>query len=207
MPFVKEIQTSLGRLGIWKLSESSDELCKSYDLSDGEKDHYDQFRSEKRKTEFLAARILLENLSGCKPEVYYTKHGKPLLKNSQLHISISHSSELVAVFISEKKIGLDVENTQRKIDKVAHRFLHEKEMNFIDSTTSPQVAKIVFWSAKEAVFKCTDETGVQFNEQIFVYPFELKNEGSFRGALNETVPYKFWYEFYENNVIVFCVEE
>ncbi len=207
MAFVKEIKTSLGRLGVWKLTESSEELCQLYELSESEQYQFNHFKSEKRKTEFLAARIVLEGILGYKPEINYTEHGKPILPNSTLHLSISHSGELVAVFLSDRKVGVDVENIHRNIDKVAHRFLHEKEKNFIDSTSSPQLAKIILWSAKEALFKCTEETGVQFNEQIIIFPFNIKNKGSFVGSLNNSVPYKFWYEFYENNVIVFCVEE
>jgi 4'-phosphopantetheinyl transferase len=206
MALVKKIKTEFGELGIWKLSETSKELKAQFLFSKKEQEEFDNIKAERRKREYLAARLTLENLLSGKPKIAYLKSGKPILKNNTKEISITHSAELVAVLISEQKSGIDAENIDRNIDKVANRFLHKEELNTINNSKNPQIGKVLYWSAKEAIFKCTNLEGIQFNEQIFIPPFEIKKEGSFKGCLNNTDHFNLWYFFYENNVIVYCVE-
>lgn len=206
MALVKKIKTEFGELGIWKLSESSEDLKAQFHFSKKEQEEYDNIKAERRKKEYLAARICLADLLSKKPEIEYLKSGKPILKNKEKEISITHSAELVVILVSDRKTGIDAENTNRNIDKVATRFLHKKEFETIKNSKDPQVGKILYWSAKEAIFKCSDIEGIQFNEQIYIFPFEIKNEGSFKGCLNNTDFYKLSYFFYENNVIVYGVE-
>lgn len=209
MPIVKKIKTEVGILGIWKLSESADDLGSLFQFSNQEKKEFKKFKAKRRKTEYLAVRLLLQDLLNKKQEIQYHKSGKPELKDIQKNVSISHSSDFVVVFISENRIGIDVENTQRNIEKVAVRFLHEEEFRQIQNLENPQTATILYWSAKEAIFKCAEEKGVQFNKQIFIPTFEIKSEGQFTGTLttnSTTTNYKLWYLFYENNVIAYCVE-
>jgi 4'-phosphopantetheinyl transferase len=156
MPIIKKIETEVGILGIWKLSESVNELVSLFNFSTKEKEEFSKIKADRRKTEYLAARLLLNELVNEKKEIQYQKSGKPELKNSQKNISISHSADFVVVFLSDKEIGIDVEYTQRNIKKVASRFLHEEEFKHIQSLDDPQTATVLFWSAKEAFFKCTD---------------------------------------------------
>ena len=209
MPFVKKIETGIGTLGIWKLSESVSDLVSFFQFSDKEKEEFSKIKSNRRKTEYLSVRLLLKALLNQNPEIRYLKSGKPELINSEKNISISHSSDFAVVFLSKYKIGIDIEDTQRNIDKVATRFLHKEEMKHIQNLNDPQTASILYWSAKEAIFKCSNESGIQFNKQIFITNFEIKKEDQFTGKLTArqiTSKYKLWYLFYENNVIVYCVE-
>lgn len=210
MPFEKKINTAVGVIGIWKLNDSSDTLLEQCKLSISDQHKFNKITFERRKREFLASRILIEILLERPQEVSYNNSGKPYLKGTSQNISISHSADFATVFISEKKIGIDVEQTTRNIDRVAPRFLHPDETKFIAKLENQQNAKILFWSAKEAIFKCTEFQGIQFNQQIFVPPFQLKSKGCFNGNLqlnNKTVNYKLHYFFFKNNVIVYCVEQ
>lgn len=210
MPFIKKIQTEIGILGIWELTESADFLQSTFRFSETEFEEFEKIKAERRKIEYLAIRLLLQQLLNEKAEINYHNSGKPYFKNKALNISISHSAELVTVIISEEETGIDVENTQRKIDRIANRFLHEKEAEHIQTKEDKQIAKIFYWSAKEAIFKCTDFVGVQFNKQILINPCHIKSEGNFTGTLTSKKVkeyYKLWYLFYKNNVIVYCVKE
>jgi 4'-phosphopantetheinyl transferase len=209
MPIVKKINTKIGLLGIWKLSESVPDLTSEFNFSNKEKEEFSKNKVDKRKVEYLATRLLLRDLLNEKPEIQYHESGKPILLNSKLNISISHSANFLVVLLSKNKIGIDVENTQRNIDKIANRFLHEKELKHLKKLENSHSAKILYWSAKEAIFKCTNEQNIQFNEQIFIPEFEIKSDGHFSGKLkfnNIITNYSLWYFFYENNVIVYCVE-
>ena len=206
MPLTEKIETEVGVLGVWKLSETTSEIVANFTFNEKEKTEFKKITADKRKTEYLATRILLQELLNVKPEISYHKSGKPELVNIQKNISISHSSDFVVVLVSDKNIGIDVENTDRNIKKIANRFLCDDELKHIEKLENPQSVSILYWSAKEAIFKCTDKDGIQFDKQILIHPFEIKKDGVFTGTLNKNIQYKLWYMFYENNVVVYCVE-
>ncbi len=209
MPFVKKIETEIGVLGIWELTETSSSLLCAFNFSENEKIEFSKIKFEKRKCEYLATRLLLESLLKEKTEITYLSSRKPILKNNPLNISISHSANLVVVLTSAQKVGIDVEIENRSIDKVVHRFLSQTEMLDVEKAMNKQKAKIIYWGAKESIFKTTDFNGVQFDRQISISPFKLKTEGYFFGKLTTeeiAESYKLWYFSYQNNSIVYCVE-
>lgn len=209
MPFLKKIENQAGTIGIWKLSETSEKLLTEVQLADTEKIFYESIKNERRKKEFLAVRLLLKNLTGNQSEIEYEKSGRPRLKNSSKHISISHSAELAVFFISDKNGGIDVENTCRNIAPIAKRFLSKKELEDCENSANKQLTQTIYWSAKEAIFKCTREANIQFNSQIKLHPFEPKKSGNLFGELNighQNFKFDLGYFRIENNVIVYCVE-
>jgi len=212
MPFEEKIHTSVGDIAIWHLDDQVEELLQQSSLSDSEQQKFATFTAERRKKEFLATRILLDTLLETKDEIVYPDStGRPFLKNSKKNISVSHSLDFAVIIVSFKKVGIDIEQTNRNIDRVATRFLHASEQKFISKQENQQAAKILFWSAKEAVFKCSEFQGIEFNEQILIHPFELnKTEGEFNASLTykeQKTDYLLKYRFFKNNIMVYCVEE
>jgi 4'-phosphopantetheinyl transferase EntD len=210
MGFVKKIKNNLGTIGIWKFDESSEELATRISLNPEEQLKYKNLKVEKRKKEFLALRILLQELLMAKCEVYYGKYGNPQLKNYNLHLSISHSDELLTVFITSVKGGIDTENTLRNTEKIKTRYLSEKEIKDTENNQNPALTRIVYWSAKEAIYKCALQPSVEFKNQIKIESFNLKSKGNFRGSLktsSENIIFNLSYFFLENNVVVYAVEK
>ena len=131
MAFVQKIEFEEGIIGVWEITEDINLLVQKFQFLDSEKEEYDKFSSERRKKEFLAVRLLLQELLNKKPEIIHDDSGRGTLKNSGFNLSISHSKELAVVFLSKRKIGIDVENVERKIEKIAQRFLHKSEMDSV----------------------------------------------------------------------------
>ena len=208
MAFLQKIETEFGIIGIWKITEPLQELEFTCNLSEKERSKLNLISAVKRKKEFLIVRILLKELLGFNPEIIYEETGKPKLANSTLNISISHSDSLVVVFISEKSIGIDVENYERDVNKIAHRFLHHSEIEFVEKSANKQHLKIILWCAKEAVFKCCREQVVKFDSEIIIPPFQVKENENFSGKAIGTMQisyFKLWFFYVENNVVVCCV--
>ena len=209
MAFAKQLNTAIGIVGIWELSESSDQLRNKFSFSRTEKEEFSQLKIEKRKVEYLSVRLLLEKIVGRKAELNYSKTGKPYIKDSNLHVSISHSAELAVVFLSEKNAGIDAENIFRNTQKAGKRYLSEPEYQTAMSSKHAALARIMYWSAKEAIFKCTPEQEISFANQIKIFPFNIQNEGELSGRLETAEKFRKFhcrYLFYGNNVIVYCVE-
>ncbi len=209
MPLVKKIITEAGILGIWELLETVYELMHIFDFSENEKQEFVQIKNERRKAEYLSTRLLAQILLEKKVEIEYLPSRKPELKNESTFISISHSENLVAVLIAEKHhVGIDAERIDRNINQVANRFLSADEADHIQHLKDSQVGKILYWCAKESIFKCTPHEGVQFNTQISIEPFQPKSEGFFVGSLKTEdciENYRLWYFHYKNNMVVYCV--
>lgn len=79
-----------------------------------------------------------------------SNNGKPI--SEDYCFSISHSKELVAVAISNKNVGIDIESLDKKIniESFKKRILHENERgtNFFSKEDI-----LTFWVKKEAKFK------------------------------------------------------
>jgi 4'-phosphopantetheinyl transferase len=200
-----------GQFGIWELAESSQSLLKEFQLSDSETEEFVKISNEKRKCEFLAVRLLLQQMLQEKTEIRYNYTGKPFLNNSSYHISIAHSCDLAIVLLTDKNSGTDVEKITRNTDKIADRFLSKDERRWIGETTNPQLTQILCWCAKEAIYKNACLPDIEFQKNIFIQPFHPLNEGgTFRCELNKNArntSFFLTYFFFRNNVIVFSVEE
>ncbi len=211
MPEAKVFDTEIGKIGIWKFQESSEELQQIFRFSAKEKAEFQSFKYEIRKKEYLSIRLLLEQMLGEKNEIFYSPGRKPYLKNTPPFISISHSADLAVVLLSKKNAGVDVENIQRNTEKIATRFLSENELNDINNSPQPKLQRMLYWCAKEAAFKFSVWPEIEFKSQINIHKFELNaNGGFFSGQLSKQLPpvnLAFHYFFIENNVVVYCVEE
>lgn len=210
MPFLKTINIENGILGIWKLTDTVEDLIHQFHFTETELNDYKKFSVDKRKTEYLATRLLLQQLLKEKKEIIYQPSGRPQIKESQKNISISHSADFVAIIVSDNVVGIDVENAQRNIERVSSRFLHPDETMWIEKSDDVQFLKILFWCAKEAIFKCSQRSGVLFNTQIIIPPFDFKKNNNFFGKLTDAdcdEKFKLWYFYFQNNIVVYCVED
>ncbi len=97
---------------------------------------------------------LLEEKTGITGiRIAYTSNGKPFIAGQEeLHISISHSANLIAVYLSEKQpVGIDIEQENKVILKATSHFINAAEaLTFPE----PDIAQLhLIWGAKEAIFK------------------------------------------------------
>lgn len=155
-------------LGLWDITESLDELCLKYPMHE-EKQDFLALKSEKRKKQWLAARVLvLEMMTQSNwPISHILKdiENKPYTENPTYFISISHSHQVVAAMISKKyPVGVDIENFDRDFQQVKNKFLNEKELAYVlDNDESA----CLYWTLKEAVYKVVGKPVYSFKETIF----------------------------------------
>ena len=86
--------------------------------------------------------------------VEYRENEKPLLiSSSGLHFNISHSGDLVALALSDKEVGCDVQEIRPYSPRVAKRNYCEKETEFIENSLDKDESFIRLWALKESVLK------------------------------------------------------
>ncbi len=107
-----------------------------------------------KKTESFAAAEALIQMGA--ENLRYGEKNKPIADNC--YVSISHSGNMVAVCISEKPIGIDIEKIdyERDIGKIAKRFYFGKELETFNSAPTPEVFFDI-WTKKEAYSKIGGE--------------------------------------------------
>lgn len=121
------------------------------------------FEAESRRRERLAWRVMLRDYLEREPKITYLPNGKPLIEDREYsHISVSHCKELVAVALSHRECGIDVERLDRNFERVAQRYLTQQESAM---ATSP-LLRAAIWSAKEVLYKMANQQGLDLKEDI-----------------------------------------
>jgi 4'-phosphopantetheinyl transferase len=178
MPLYKTITLTDGLIGIWQLTENSDELINSFTGEELLDSAFMQYTYEKRKVEWLATRLLLKNLIGPNFSISYLETGKPVLNHERYkHISISHSRDFAVIFVNEhSNIGIDIESIHRNFNTVKQRYLSEIELIQVNQNA---ILQCLYWCAKEAVFKLVPEDSIEFKQQIHISLFDPESEDQF----------------------------
>ncbi len=93
------------------------------------------------------------------------------IKQKQRYVSLSHSGPLIAVALSDKPIGLDVqEAVPADASAIFRRFAHPEEKMWMGNATGE--AFLRWWTCKEAVVKLTGEGLARPFSQFAVLPAE-----------------------------------
>lgn len=90
------------------------------------------------------------SLLGFDSKIEYKESGQPFLENyPELFLSISHSRAWMAVYVSEKPVGIDIEFENSRILYGASYYINEKEEHYISDIKYLHI----IWGAKEAFYK------------------------------------------------------
>ena len=111
-----------------------------------------------------AALLLLQKLyKKPLPEIRRTERGKPYFADAPLHFSISHTKKHVFCALSDRPIGIDAEELDRKFSlRVADKILSPTEKAQLEAATDKSRALLTFWVLKEAAAKHTGQ-GINAN--------------------------------------------
>lgn len=190
-------------MALWRISESKEELM---DLLQPETSQFlENIHAEQKQLQRIASRILVKQLIGPSADIVYDEFRKPLLKEGNAHVSISHSSDVVAVMVSTKQpVGIDVELVAPKIERIKYKFMQEWEVDSIPPSRLLEQL-YVYWCAKEALYKRLQVPGISFRNGIYVAPFELHSQGTLSAKVKYTSQYELtaYYELFDNYVFVY----
>lgn len=208
MPLLQITGIENATIGTWFMTESREEMQSMIALSDSDHKEIEKFTSPSRQKEFLAVRLLLSAMMGYPGEIVHAPSGKPSLKGFPGHISISHSRNIAAIIQSDFPAGIDVEETGRNVTDIARRFLSEEELSWTMKSRDPQLARILCWSAKEAVYKMAGLRDLDFRNEISIVEVQPVSNGKTHAIIyRDGICTGFDLNFFltENNVVAWCV--
>ncbi|MFI5218536.1 MAG: 4'-phosphopantetheinyl transferase family protein [Bacteroidia bacterium] len=167
------------QLCIWKITESLEELLEIYEAKNDI--FVGEIKTQKRKLEYVAVRILLKKMvknNELFVELIKDEFGKPHLKDTARHISISHTGQFIAVFLHDAYVvGVDLEMILPRIKKLSSRFLSKAEMKWMKKKNNREQLYII-WGAKECAYKIYSKGGIDFKEMLEVREFDYAKEGA-----------------------------
>jgi len=120
---------------------------------------------ESRQMELIVVRLLLANMGVNHHDLGYDENRKPFIQSSSLNISISHTTGIVCIMLSEiDAIGVDIEKVSTRVEKIKHKFLNAHEIEYYDACAEKLKLKwlLLAWCTKEALYKYTSRIYYDF---------------------------------------------
>lgn len=201
-----------GEWGLWHITESEEWLRENVHLFPAEQKGLASIKGAGRRREFLAARMLLHFMSGRseRGELHKDDAGKPHLRDSHFHVSISHTVNYAAAIAHPNPCGVDVQRIVPRIRQMAHKFVGAAEQEQIIPEHELLQLHLI-WSAKEAMYKAFGRRELDFRKNLFVdfAGFSPENLSATAFLRKGVVEMCFALDFrrYEDFVLVGCVEQ
>ena len=193
------------RILIWQITETIDILLSKIQLDNSSKQILDLKKKEIHKKQFLAIRNILELMSSEKYLVSYSEIGKPYL-NSKKNISVTHAGSYAALIVSDKQVGIDLEEFGEKIKKIEKKFL-DVELDYPINLSISNL--LVYWNIKESIFKSLENKPMDFRKNIIVLPLEKENNKVKSWYINNNEIYSFcsYYKVSKNYTLAYVIKE
>lgn len=139
--------------------------------SEEQKEKALRFKNEKDQVRSLISSYLVNQLS--KESLLYNENGKPYYQNGPF-FNISHSGNFVVMAISNKEIGIDIEENVEKNMSSLMRIFNEAEAKLIKEHAD----FYYLWCAKESLIKCI---GTSINKIREIPSLPLNGLKTFKG--------------------------
>lgn len=167
-------------------------------VGEAERSYVADFSSERRRREALMWRYIIHRELGADAQIAYNENGAPRVLNRKEQISVSHSADFVAVVISDERCAVDIERLDRNFDRVAERYIRPEE----SALSQDERLAAVLWCAKEALYKYSDEGGLDFIRDIKVLSVDF-DSGLLVGQIRDNLPVEMRVMFHSDNLVVY----
>ena len=209
--YIQSVQPS-GVFAIWDNQESISYFEDKLQLNTDEEVALKDF-SDRKRLDWLSSRYLLHIMTGSKSRTLCIKdeYGKPVLINSEYHISLSHSVDRTAVIASKYPVGIDVQKVVSKIGRIARKFCNEHEQNHIPNNTTQALLYFhIIWGAKECIYKSYGKRKVDFRGHMTITDINTNfKSGTANGRIeigDFEASYRIEYHLIDDYMVVISVE-
>ncbi|MCR5002968.1 MAG: 4'-phosphopantetheinyl transferase superfamily protein [Bacteroidales bacterium] len=208
----KELEDK-SEIAVWKVEETEEELRALSAAPTDEMEEISFIKNESLRKQRLAVRALLNELFEEKVYLSHHDNGKPYLENSVTNISITHTTNYVAVILNDNEdVGIDIESLDRDFSVVEKKALSDDEIEDVedvDDSKEKNEHLAIYWCAKEAIYKLISQYNVDYAEQIEVDRFRFKEEGQIEATFTDKDGYPEKHELeyitFDRHVLVWVV--
>ena len=166
------------QMAIWQITESEHTLVHWLSFSESMTQQLGQISHPTKRLEWLASRLLIQQLLNCSPDISYSANGRPYIEGMDVHLSISHTRGFAAVVTSPRKAtGIDIEYPSPRIERLSDRFSNAFEEQQFEISGRERGTALV-WCAKETLYKIVDTPGILFKDDMVIENLSPNNSGS-----------------------------
>lgn len=200
MPLYQNINTADFNIALWRIEEDNSYFEPHFAA-------HPNIKNENKKLQWFASRHLVNTMLGLPTDIVKDAAGKPVLKTGEQHLSLSHTPVFAAAMLSPKiPVGIDLEMVNPKVERIAYKFLRDDEIEAIQP--GEKIEKLIlYWSAKEALYKLYGKGEIAFTTQLLIDPFELQLTGELNAAIqgiqNPLTNLTVHYRFFEDHVLTY----
>lgn len=152
-------------LTLWHITEHRDELAQMYNQIWGD------WVNPETQTQGSAHKLAARNLIGTEfpgHQLDFTTHGKPQLQPPTAHINHSHAGNFaILAHHPHRSVGVDIEQLRPQLQRIYPRFCNQQEQQALGPNPSLDIL-LLFWCAKEALYKAIGEKGTDFREHLHI---------------------------------------
>lgn len=165
--------------------------------------------SSKRDIETQGKHYLMAQLlDNDAARIIYDAKGKPHLEGDPRHISLSHSHHKLAIIVNDHEpTGIDIELIRDKVLRIRHKFLSPAEL----AEAADDVEKLlIYWAAKESLYKIYGLKEVDFVANLFVKPFVKHHLGTITGLIELPAfkkAFELNYQSLDDYILVYALSE
>ena len=123
-----------------------------------------RFQNERRRAEHLAWRRVVRRELGRGVFIDYNDVGAPTVDIPNTYISVAHGGSMVAVAVSDCRVGIDIESAERDFERAKQRYMSDEELALSDDALWPAMA----WTAKEAMYKLYGKRGLDLRDDLHI---------------------------------------
>lgn len=190
-----------GQLGIWHITENEAFFTEKLPLTASDHAELDA-RKGRRRLEWLAGKYLVMLMVNGAHRVVKDEFGKPHLEGSDLHISLSHSSEWAIAIISPNAVGIDIQEVTPRLDRIAWRVMNANKLRQLDPVHRLDHLH-VYWCAKEALYKAYGWRELDFRKNIVITPFKFPKNGIEEGTFTSVTEGVVRTDFFEKKFTIY----
>ncbi len=163
-----------GNLLLWQAEEESVWFKEQLNVPPDLWEEYESLASEAIRHRWLASRYSVQQVSQQFPlKLIKELSGKPILLESECHISLSHCEGYVATIHGDAPVGIDVERISHRAQKIKNYFLRDEELVLLGEENE---ALILAWSAKESIFKWYGKKSLGYKSQLCIRSIDFEGQ-------------------------------
>jgi phosphopantetheinyl transferase len=163
-----------GNLLLWRAEEESVWFKEQLIVVPELWEEYESLSNEAIRHRWLASRYAVQQVSQQFPlKLIKELSGKPILPESENHISLSHCEGYVATIHAEVPVGIDVERISHRVQKIKNYFLRDEELVLLGEENE---ALILAWSAKESIFKWYGKRSLGYKSQLCIRSIDFEDQ-------------------------------
>jgi len=168
---------------VWEVTEAEDELMDGLPAVDR---CPEDIRFHLKRLEWTAGRHLVHHLFNAAGLEYHglmkDASGKPFPAGSTIQVALSNSFPFIAAQIHpEQPVGIDLEKPRNNLPRVLDRILSPAERK--DAGSDPK-KMLLYWCAKEAMFKIHGKRNLVFARDLRIAPFIRQGNGLMEGTIS-----------------------